>query len=80
VPAQTVTQGIYTAITTGELWKDHPEKALSMRADWVDKTPRQPILMAVQSAQQWAAKTENKEELAKIVAKRQWLKVQRKIS
>jgi len=27
-PAQTVTQGIgYTAITTGELWKDHPEKA-----------------------------------------------------
>jgi len=27
-PAQTVTQGIYTAITTGELWKDHPEKAL----------------------------------------------------
>jgi nitrate/nitrite transport system substrate-binding protein len=77
-PAQTVTQGIgYTALTTGELWKDHPEKALSMRADWVDKNPKaaKAILMAVQEAQQWCAKTENKEELAKIVANRQWLKV-----
>ncbi|NEQ24499.1 MAG: ABC transporter substrate-binding protein, partial [Microcoleus sp. SIO2G3] len=30
----------YTALITGELWKDHPEKALSMRADWVDKNPK----------------------------------------
>jgi len=30
--------------------------------------------MAVQEAQQWSAKTENKESY-KIVAKRQWLKV-----
>ena len=77
-PAQTVSQGIgYTALTTGELWKDHPEKALTMRADWVDKNPKaaKAILMAVQEAQQWCAKTENKEELAKVVANRQWLKV-----
>lgn len=77
-PAQTVSQGIgYTALTTGELWKDHPEKALAMRADWVDKNPKatKAILMAVQEAQQWSAKTENKEELANIVAKREWLKV-----
>jgi nitrate/nitrite transport system substrate-binding protein len=80
-PAQTVTQGIgYTAITTGELWKDHPEKALTMRADWVDKNPKaaKAILMAVQEAQQWAAKAENKEEMAKIVSNRQWLKVPEK--
>jgi nitrate/nitrite transport system substrate-binding protein len=77
-PAQTVNQGIgYTALTTGELWKDHPEKALAMRADWVDKNPKatKAILMAVQEAQQWSAKTENKAELAEIVAKREWLKV-----
>jgi nitrate/nitrite transport system substrate-binding protein len=76
--AQTVNQGIgYTALTTGELWKDHPEKALAMRADWVDKNPKaaKAILMAVQEAQQWSAKTENKAELAEIVAKREWLKV-----
>jgi nitrate/nitrite transport system substrate-binding protein len=54
-----------------------PEKSLAMRADWVDKNPKatKAILMAVQEAQQWAAKTENKEELAEIVAKREWLKV-----
>jgi len=32
----------YTACTTGEVWKDHPEKSLGMRADWVDKNPRPP--------------------------------------
>lgn len=77
-PAQTVTQGIgYTALTTGELWKDHPEKALAMRADWVDKHPKatKAILMAVQEAQQWCALPENKEEMANIVANRQWLGV-----
>jgi nitrate/nitrite transport system substrate-binding protein len=38
---QLVHQGIgYTALTTGELWNNHPEKALGMRAAWVDKNPR----------------------------------------
>ncbi len=80
-PAQTVAQEIgYTAITTGELWKDHPEKALTMRADWVDKNPKaaKAIVMAVQEAQQWCAKAENKAEMASIVARRQWLKVPEK--
>src|ERR1700751_3843083 len=37
---QLVHQGIgYTAVTTGELWMNHPEKALGMRADWVEKNP-----------------------------------------
>jgi nitrate/nitrite transport system substrate-binding protein len=67
----------YTALITGELWKDHPEKALSMRADWVDKNPKaaKAILMAVQEAQQWCDKAENKDEMVKIVSKRQWFKV-----
>jgi len=32
----------YTALTTGELWANHPEKALGMRAAWVDKYPPPP--------------------------------------
>ena len=37
---QLVNQGIgFTACTTGEIWAKHPEKALGMRADWVDKNP-----------------------------------------
>ena len=37
---QLVNQGIgFTAATTGELWKGHPEKALGLRADWIEKNP-----------------------------------------
>src|ERR1700681_4075914 len=58
----------YTALTTGELWNKHPEKALGMRAAWVDKNPNaaKAILMAVMEAQQWSDKAENKAELAAI--------------
>ncbi|MER2264935.1 CmpA/NrtA family ABC transporter substrate-binding protein [Methylobacterium oxalidis] len=76
--AQLISQGIgYTALTTGELWKDHPEKAFAMRASWVDKHPNaaKALLMAVMEAQAWCDKPENRDELAGIVAKRQWINV-----
>jgi nitrate/nitrite transport system substrate-binding protein len=75
---QLVNQGIgFTACTTGEIWSKHPEKALGMRAAWVDKHPNatKALLMAVMEAQQWCEKMENKEELAAIVGKRQWFNV-----
>jgi nitrate/nitrite transport system substrate-binding protein len=75
---QLVNQDIgFTACTTGELWFKHPEKALGMRAEWVDKNPNaaKAIIMAVQEAQQWCEKMENKQELAEIVGKRQWFNV-----
>jgi nitrate/nitrite transport system substrate-binding protein len=65
----------YTAINTGELWAKHPEKSFAMRADWVDKHPRaaKALLVAVQDAQMWCDKLENRKELAEIVSKRQWI-------
>ncbi len=65
----------YTALTTGELWNKHPEKSLGMRAAWVDKYPKaaKALLMAVMEAQQWCEKPENRDELAAINAKRQWI-------
>jgi ABC-type nitrate/sulfonate/bicarbonate transport systems, periplasmic components len=77
-PLQTVNQDVgYNALTTGELWQNHPEKAFAMRADWVDKHPKaaKALLMAVQEAQIWCDKDENKEEMCKIVSKREWFKV-----
>ncbi len=73
---QLINQDIgYTAVNTGEIWNKHPEKSFGMRAAWVDKNPKaaQAITMAVLEAQQWADKAENKEELAAIMAKRQWI-------
>lgn len=75
---QLVNQNIgYTALTTGELWSNHPEKILGMRADFVDTNPRatQAILMAVMEAQMWCEKAENKQEMAEIVGRRQWFNV-----
>src|SRR6476646_10712033 len=76
--AQLVNQQLgYTALTTGELWNNHPEKAFAMRADWVDKYPKaaKALLMAVQEAQMWCDKPENKEEMCNILSQRQWFKV-----
>ncbi|MGF9566615.1 CmpA/NrtA family ABC transporter substrate-binding protein [Neorhizobium sp. BT27B] len=73
---QLVNQGIgFTACTTGELWKGHPEKALGMRANWVEKNPNaaKAILMAVMEAQQWCEDMANKEEMSNLLGKRQWL-------
>ncbi|QBJ15464.1 nitrate ABC transporter substrate-binding protein [Agrobacterium sp. 33MFTa1.1] len=75
---QLVNQGIgFTACTTGELWKGHPEKALGMRADWVEKNPNaaKALLLAVMEAQQWCDEMANKEEMSTILGKRQWFNV-----
>ncbi|KQP15429.1 CmpA/NrtA family ABC transporter substrate-binding protein [Methylobacterium sp. Leaf93] len=76
--AQLVQQGLgYTALTTGELWKDHPEKAFAMRASWVEKNPiaAKALTMAVLEAQMWCDKPENRDEFSAIVAKRQWINI-----
>jgi nitrate/nitrite transport system substrate-binding protein len=73
---QLIHQGIgYTAITTGELWANHPEKSLGLRAQWVDRYPNaaKALLMAVLEAQMWCDKPENHDEVAAICAKRQWI-------
>ena len=76
--AQLVQQGLgYTALTTGELWKDHPEKAFALRAAYVEKYPNatKALTMAVLEAQAWCDRPENKDEVAQIAAKRQWMNV-----
>ncbi|MGV2126217.1 CmpA/NrtA family ABC transporter substrate-binding protein [Agrobacterium vitis] len=75
---QLVNQGIgFTACTTGELWKGHPEKAFSMRTDWVEKNPNatKALMMAIMEAQIWCDSMENKAEMADILGKRQWFNV-----
>lgn len=65
----------YTANTTGEIWNKHPEKALGMRADYVDANPNstQALIMAVMEAQMFCEDVANKEEVARICARRRWI-------
>ena len=77
-PLQTVNQKIgYNALTTGELWKDHPEKALGMRADWVDQNPKaaKALLMGVMEGAMWCNQPENKKEMCQILSQRAWFNV-----
>ena len=60
----------HSALTTGQLWLDHPEKALAMRADWVERYPRaaKAMLMAVLEAQIWCDEMTNREEMCQIIS------------
>ncbi|HEY4134853.1 MAG TPA: CmpA/NrtA family ABC transporter substrate-binding protein [Alphaproteobacteria bacterium] len=76
--AQLVNQKIgYTALTTGELWKDHPEKSFAVRADWADKNPKaaKAALMAVEEAAMWCDMPENRKEMSDILGRRAWFNV-----
>jgi nitrate/nitrite transport system substrate-binding protein len=66
----------YNALTTGEMWKNHPEKSFSLRKDWVDKHPKaaKAILAAILEAQVWCDKAENKEEMCKILSADKYVK------
>ncbi|HIK05158.1 MAG TPA: ABC transporter substrate-binding protein [Trichormus sp. M33_DOE_039] len=71
-----IKQGIgYSTVTSGELWNNHPEKALGVRAEWVDKHPKaaKALLAAVLEAQMWCDRPENKAELFEILSQRQWI-------
>ena len=75
---QLVHQGMgYSACVTGEIWKDHPEKSLGMRADWVAKNPRAALALtaAVIEAQIWCDGLANKAELSDILGRRAWFNV-----
>jgi nitrate/nitrite transport system substrate-binding protein len=76
--AQLVTQRLgYTATVTGELWKDHPEKCLALRADFVQQNPRatEALTAAVIEAARWCDEPANKAEMCDIIGRRAWLNV-----
>jgi nitrate/nitrite transport system substrate-binding protein len=76
--AQLIHQKIgFSALTTQQLWVNHPEKCLGVRADWVEKHPKaaMAVTKAVMEAQIWCDKPENKKEMCEIVSRRSWFNV-----
>jgi len=66
----------YTAVSTGQMWMNHPEKSFAMRADWVARNPRAAIALtaAVIAAQRWCDVPANNAKMAAIIGGRDWLK------
>lgn len=76
--AQLVTQRLgYTALVTGELWRDHPEKVFALRGDFVQQNPRatEAMTAAVIEAARWCDVPANKQEMCEILSRRAWFNV-----
>jgi nitrate/nitrite transport system substrate-binding protein len=67
----------YTAVSTGQLWMNHPEKVLSFRADFVAKHPNTvlAITAAIIEAQIWCDTPANQDELCRLIAVEKYLRV-----
>lgn len=75
---QLVAQNLgYTAVSTGQMWMNHPEKSFAMRSDWVAQNPRAAVAItaAIIEAQRWADNPANIARLAMMVSGPQWFKV-----
>lgn len=71
----------FLAALTADIWKNHPEEYLAMRADWVDKHPNatKAILKAVMEAQQWCDDFNNRAEMARILSAREYFNVPERV-
>lgn len=70
--ARAIADGIgFTAITTQDLWKDHPEKVCAFTAEFADKNPRavKAVLKALHEASVWLDRLENRPEQAEIISR-----------
>ena len=60
-----------TAITTQDIWRDHPEKVLGTTGDFANKHPNtaRAVMMAILEASRWIdASLQNKQKMAETVA------------
>lgn len=70
--ARAIAEGIgYTAITTQQIWKDHPEKVCAFTEAFAEKNPKtvKAVLKALHETSVWLDDMGNRAELAQIVSK-----------
>ncbi len=65
----------FTAVTTQEIWKDHPEKVLGTTAEWVAKYPNtaRAMIMAILDASKYIDDMKNRSGVAKIIAEKSYV-------
>ncbi len=65
----------YTACTTQQLWKDHPEKVLVFMEEFANKNPKtvKAVLRAVVEAGKFIDKMDNRPQVAEIVSQPQYI-------
>jgi len=80
--ARAIVDGIgFTALTTQQMWKDHPEKVLAFTEEFATKNPRtvKAVMRAVLEASQWNDKLENRPRMAEVVSQPQYINCPKEI-
>jgi nitrate/nitrite transport system substrate-binding protein len=80
--ARAIFDGIgFTASTSQQIWKDHPEKVLAFTEEFALKNPKtvKAILRAMLEASQWADKLENRTRMAEVVSRPQYINTPREV-
>lgn len=65
----------FTATTTQDIWKDHPEKVLGCTADFVQKNPNtsRALIMAVLDASKYIDTLANRPKVSKLIAEKSYV-------
>jgi nitrate/nitrite transport system substrate-binding protein len=80
--ARAIADGIgFTAITTQQMWQDHPEKVLGFTEEFAAKNPKtvKAIIRAVVEASQYIDQLENRPHVAEVVARPQYINTQKEV-
>jgi nitrate/nitrite transport system substrate-binding protein len=80
--ARAIADGIgFTAITTQQIWKDHPEKVLGFTEEFATKNPKtvKAVMRAILEASQWNDKLENRPRMAEVVGQPQYVNAVKEI-
>ncbi len=65
----------FTAVTSQDIWKDHPEKVLGTTAEWVAKHPNtaRALIMAILDASRYIDEMKNRSAVAKVIAEKSYV-------
>src|SRR5438093_10479521 len=80
--ARAIADGIgFTAVTTQQIWKDHPEKVLAFTEEFAAKNPKtvKAVMRAIVEASQWNDKLENRPRMAEVVGQPQYVNAAKEI-
>jgi len=79
---RSIVDGIgFTAVSTQDMWKDHPEKVCAFTEEFAEKNPRtvKAILKALHEASVWLDNLDNRPEQCEIVSRPTYINCQKEI-
>ncbi len=74
--ARAILDGIgWTASTTQQIWKNHPEKVLGLTREFAERNPKtvKALMMAILEAAQYIDKMENRAKVAEVISRKEYV-------